>query len=398
VRILVAHSRYLSGAVSGENRVVEDEAKLLRDSGHDVEMWTPSVEDGSGSVMIRNGVEAVWSRRAARTMRSLIRDHAPDVVHVHNLYPALSPSVLRATGDVPIVQTLHSYRLLCLPATFLRNGRVCEDCLGHVPWRGVVHGCYRGSVPASAAIATSLAAHRAARTFDRPTMYLAVSRFVRDKHVAGGLPAARIRVKPNFSWPSPRREGPGEYFLFLGRLSEEKGLPTMLRAMRSLNGARLVVAGDGPERARMEAEAPAGVEFLGAIEPDAVPDVVRRARALVVPSACFEGAPRSILEAYSAGVPVIASAIGGLPEVVDNDRTGVLVPLGDVRKWEEAAERLLDDAEATRLGQGAWQAWQKHFGPDQALRNLEQAYREALGIASDAHVHERAADAAEVIG
>lgn len=398
MRILIAHSRYLSGAVSGENRVVDDEATLLRDGGHEVVVWTPSVDDGSGAVMVRNGVDAVWSRRARRTMRSMIRDRAPDIVHVHNLYPALSPSVLRAAGAVPIVQTLHSYRLLCLPATFLREGRVCESCLGHVPWRGVVHGCYRGSVPASAAIATSLAVHRAARTFDRPSMYLAVSRFVRDKHIAGGLPASRIRVKPNFAWPSARREGPGEYFLFLGRLSAEKGLPTMLRAMRALPGARLVVAGDGPDRARMEAEAPPGVEFLGAIEPDAVPDVVRGARALVVPSACFEGAPRSILEAYAAGVPVIASAIGGLPEVVENDRTGVLVPLADARKWEEAAERLLDDREASRLGQGAWQAWQKHFGPDQALRNLEEAYGEVLGIASETRIRDRAVDPAEVSG
>jgi glycosyltransferase involved in cell wall biosynthesis len=375
------HSRYLSGAVSGENRVVDDEVALLRDGGHEVHAWTPSVEERGGAGMVRTGIEAVWSRRAATHVRELVRDLEPDVVHAHNMFPALSPAVLRAVEETALVVTLHNYRLMCLPATFLRDGHVCESCLGRSPWRGVVHACYRGSVPASAAVAASLAVHRAAGTFERPDAYLAVSRFVRDKHVAAGMARERISVKPNFTWPSPVRDGAGDYFLFLGRLSAEKGLHTVLPAFRATTSAPLVVVGDGPDADRLKSLAGAGVEFRGAVEPADVPEIVRGARALVAPSTCYEGAPRSILEAYAAGVPVIATEIGGLPEVVDDGASGVLVPPGRAEKWSEAVERLLDDGEARKLGQGAWQLWKKMFGPERGLKNLEDAYARVTGSA-----------------
>jgi glycosyltransferase involved in cell wall biosynthesis len=377
VKVLVIHSRYLSGSVSGENRVVEDEVALLRRAGHEVHAWTPSVKE-AGLGLVRPAFDAVWSRRAADEIRSLLRDYQPDVVHCHNLFPALSPAVLRAVGETPLALTLHNYRLLCLPATFLRDGRVCESCLGRAPWRGVVHGCYRDSVPASAAIATSLVVHRAADTFSRPNLYLAVSDFVRRKHIAAGFDPDRIRVKPNFTWPAPQREGPGEYFLFLGRLSAEKGMATIIEASRGRGDSRIVVVGDGPDREALHALAHPGVEFRGAVDGAAVPEIVRRARALLVPSTCFEGAPRSLLEAYAAGVPVIASRIGGLPELVEEGVTGLLVDPNEPEKWADAMDRLGGDDEASRMGLEAHRLWEKRFGPDEGLRNLEEAYRSVV--------------------
>jgi glycosyltransferase involved in cell wall biosynthesis len=368
------HSRYLSGTVSGENRVVEDEVDLLRRNGHEVHAWTPSVTE-TGLALVSRALDAVWSRRATEEMRSVIRDQLPDIVHCHNLFPALSPAVLRAVGDIPLVLTLHNYRLLCLPATFLRDGRVCESCLGHSPWRGIAHSCYRDSMPASAAIATSLIVHRAANTFSRPNLYLAVSDFVRRKHIEAGFDAERIIVKPNFTWPSVLREGPGEYLLFIGRLSAEKGVQTIIDATRGRGGAPLVIVGDGPDREALRARAHPGVEFRGAVDGGQIPELVRRARALVVPSTCYEGAPRSILEAYAAGVPVIASRIGGLPELVEEGVTGLLVPPSQPQGWTDAMARLDDDREAVRMGQQAQRLWAKRFGPDEALRNLENAYR-----------------------
>jgi glycosyltransferase involved in cell wall biosynthesis len=379
----VIHSRYLSGSVSGENRVVDDEVELLRSGGHQVHAWTPSVTE-AGLGLVRPALDAVWSRRAAEEIRLLLRDYQPDVVHCHNLFPALSPAVLRAVGETPSVLTLHNYRLLCLPATFLRDGRVCESCLGRTPWRGVVHGCYRHSVPASAAIATSLMVHRAADTFSRPNLYLAVSDFVRRKHIAGGFDPDRIRVKPNFTWPVPKREGPGEYFLFLGRLSAEKGLATIIEASRGRGDSRIVVVGGGPEREAMHALAHPGVEFRGAVDAAAVPEIVRRARALLVPSTCFEGAPRSLLEAYAAGVPVIASRIGGLPELVEDGVTGLLVDPNEPEKWADAMARLGGDDEASRMGLEAHRLWEKRFGPDEGLRNLEEAYRAVVATTEKA--------------
>ena len=211
MRILVLHSRYLSGSTSGENRVVDDEIELLRSAGHEVLSWTPSVTETSP---LRAAVNAIWSLDEASNVRRLIALHRPDVVHVHNLFPQLSPLVIRAAASrgVPILVTLHNFRLMCLPATFLRDGTTCEACAGNVPWRGVAHGCYRGSRPASMVLASSLMVHRGAHTFDRVRLFLAVSDFVRSAYVQHGIDSARIRVKNNFAWPQPKRQGAGAEF------------------------------------------------------------------------------------------------------------------------------------------------------------------------------------------
>src|SRR6266542_5678779 len=226
LRILVLHSRYLSGDASGENRVVQDETKLLSEAGHLVRVWQPAPERSAGLGLLATGIGAVWSRTAAAEVRRIMQEFGPDVVHCHNLLPSFSPAVIRVAHSEgsAVVMTLHNYRLMCLPSTFLRDGHVCEDCLGHVPWRGVIYRCYRDSALGSAALATSLSLHRMLHTFDRITLYLAVSKFVRDKYIEAGFPSDRVRVKSNFAWRAARREGPGDYFLFLGRLSPEKGV------------------------------------------------------------------------------------------------------------------------------------------------------------------------------
>jgi glycosyltransferase involved in cell wall biosynthesis len=372
MRVLVLHSRYLSGTSSGENRVVEDEVELLRAAGHEVRLWAPSPEDAGGASRPRLAARSVWSRSAVRRVARLAEEVRPDVVHVHNLYPMLSPAVLR-TAAAPVVVTLHNYRMLCLPATFLRDGRACEDCLGRLPWPGVVHRCYRGSASGSAALATSLGVHRLAGTFREVSGFLAVSEFVRDKHLEAGMDAGRIRVKPNFVAPLPRREGPGGDFLYLGRLSPEKGLDRLVGQWRDIPGW-LVVVGDGPDRARLEAAAPNSVEFRGAVPPDQVGGYLARARALVLPSICYEGAPRTVVEAYAAGVPVIANRNGALPSVVSDGVTGLLVDPAGPGGWRDALARLGDDALSARLGEGAFAAWHSRYSPEQGLADLEAAY------------------------
>lgn len=284
-----------------------------------------------------------------------------------------SPAVLRT--DLPTVMTLHNFRLACLPATFLRAGRICEDCLRHVPWRGVAHGCYRDSRPASSALATSLTLHRAIRTFDCVDRFIVLSEFQRQKLGLAGLDSERMVVRRNFAWPAERRNGAGEYFLTLGRLSGEKGLDAVVGSWRS--PLSLLVVGDGPERARLEAIARPGVEFRGAVEPDEAAGLLRRARALLYPSRWYEGSPRALIEALAAGVPVIASDIGGLPEHVIHDVSGRLVPVDAADAWAEAVEALADDATSERLGRGAYESWRENFSPEVALCSLEQIYREA---------------------
>ena len=380
MNVLVLHSRYSTGPSSGENRVVDDEVALLRAHGHDVRVWTPDPPANSALERAVLGARAVWSRAAVAHVRALAAELRPDVILVHNVYPMLSPAVLRTTA-APVVVTLHNYRLMCLPATFLRDGRTCEDCLGRGPWQGVVHRCYRGSAAGSASLATALALHRRVGTFRRVARFLAVSEFVRRKHIEAGIEADRIDVKPNFVDPLPRRQGPGEYYLFLGRLAPEKGIGPLVEAWRDIP-ARLVVVGDGEERARLAATAPATVEFHDPVPGDRVGDYLARARALVVPSIWYEGAPRTITEAYAAGVPVIASRCGALPGVVPDGVTGVLAEPGDVTSWRAAVNRLLDDATAVALGDRAFAEWRTSYSPERGIVDLEDAYRAAMDRAS----------------
>jgi glycosyltransferase involved in cell wall biosynthesis len=378
VRILILHSRYLSGPASGENSVVDDETRLLQRNGHTVTSWTPEPETWTRLKRVATAGRAVWAFSSAERVRRLIQSHRPDVVHVHNLFPTLSPAVLRTAAEyVPVVATLHNYRLMCLPSTFIRDGRTCEDCLGRVPWPGVVHRCYRGSMAGSVVLGTSVTLHRIAGSYDRVALFLAVSTFLKRKHLEAGLSPERLLVKPNFSWPIPRREGPGEVFLYLGRLSAEKGVGTILRAWRPGLGT-LVVAGSGPEEGRLRAMAPPGVVFLGAVDGSAVPGLLQRARALLLPSNWYEGQPRVVLEAYAAGVPVLASDVGGLPEVVEDGRSGFLLPRTDQEAWTAAMQKLLSDQEAVRLGQRGWQLWRERFSPERGLEGLEQAYQQAI--------------------
>jgi len=383
VRILILHSRYLSGSASGENRVVEDEARLLREGGHEVDVFAPSVRSTGGIGLVRTAAETLWSVRAAKEVGHRIRRGHPDIIHTHNLFPALSPAVLRVVhGQAATVMTLHNYRLLCLPGTFLRDGRVCEDCLGRLPWPGVVHGCYQDSAPASSVLAMSTTVHRAIGSYARVQLYVAISQFVRDKHVRVGLDPDRVRVKPHFAWPCSRRQGPGEYFLYLGRLSPEKGVAQLVAAWRRIP-ARLVIVGDGPEASTLRALAPPTVDFRGPVAPDVVPDLLVHSRAVVVPSLSLEGAGKVILEAYAAGIPVLASRTGGLPEVVQDGTTGFLLPPRDATAWAEAADRLLDERLNEQMGQAAWNLWKERYNPEVGLAHLEDVYRRAMGSAPD---------------
>jgi glycosyltransferase involved in cell wall biosynthesis len=382
VRILILHSRYLSGDVSGENRVVDDESRLLREAGHDVRVWAPEPHVSGPVGEVRAGISAIWSTATARAVEQAVRRHRIQVVHLHNLFPAMSPAVIRAAGraGARVVMTLHNYRLMCLPASLLREGRICELCVGHVPWEGVRHRCYRGSVAGSAVLATSLSLHRAAGSFDGVDRFLAVSDFVRGKHVDAGLSRDRITVRANFAWSAEARTGPGDRFLFAGRLAPEKGVDTLLRTWAEAPDLPpLVVVGDGPEEARLRDAAPPGVEFLGRVAAAEMPSLIRGARGLLVPSRWYEAAlPRVVLESYAAGVPAVAADIGALPDGIIEGVTGYLVPAEEPAYWAEALRRLGAPGQSERMGAAAREMWAERYSPERALAALEIVYREVL--------------------
>lgn len=384
MRILVCHSRYRSGPVSGENRVADDEVRLLREGGHQVLRYMPTPAVAGPVDLVKTGAGAVWNRRAVGELLALVERHHPEVIHFHNLFPTLSPASLRLkTRPTPaVVLTLHNYRLLCLPGTFVRDGGICQVCLGKIPWRGVRYRCYQGSVLASVALASSLTAHRAIGSFDRVDRFLAISRFVKQMHVDAGLAEDRIRVKPNFAWPTQLRKGSGEYFLYLGRLSQEKGVDTLLRAWPRSAG-RLIVAGAGPEEPRLKAMSAGGVEFVGRVSEGEAAKLLRGARSVIAPSIGHEGAGRVVLEAYAAGVPVIASDVGGLTESVIHGDSGLLFPASDEVALRRAIEYLLDPRESERMGKRAFELWDELYRPERALSALEDSYASAMRTGLD---------------
>jgi glycosyltransferase involved in cell wall biosynthesis len=377
MRILVVHSRYSSGALSGENRVVEDETAFLRRWGHEVELISPAADELSRPELLGRSIGSVG---IAKEVGRRVRSEGVDVVHVHNLFPTVGPWVLSAAADAgaAVVMTLHNYRLLCLAGTLFRNGEVCEACVGLIPWRGAVYGCYRGSRPQSAVLASAITAARRRGGFSAVHRYLAISEFVRRKHVEAGLPASRILVKPNFVRSPGRREGPGSHYLVLGRLSPEKGVADVVRAW-SPDLGELRIAGDGPERADLERLARGrGIRFEGPVSPEAAAELVLGARAVLVPSRWLEPQGRVVLEAYAAGVPVVASRVGGLRELVRENETGFTAAARDVEAWRAALRELAHDDVSVRLGRHAHELWREQFSPERGRVLLDEAYREAI--------------------
>src|SRR3954452_23301462 len=244
LRIIVAHNSYRERG--GEDAVVDAEIALLRGNGHDVTECRHDNSTLSTLPQFDLLQRTLWSRAAAGELRAMLRAVRPDVVHVHNTFPLLSPAVYWACSSarVPVVQTLHNFRLLCAQAMFLRDGRVCEDCLGRLPWRGVLRKCYRSSSTQSAALVGMLALHRGLGTYRRKvSRYIALSQFSRRKLIEGGVPEHLIAVKPNFVTPQPQAQGARSGCLFVGRLSTEKGLQVLSAAFELMPDPTCAVIG-----------------------------------------------------------------------------------------------------------------------------------------------------------
>jgi glycosyltransferase involved in cell wall biosynthesis len=381
-RVLQVHTRYRQPG--GEDLAVEAEKDLLEGAGVKVRQVifdNADLRDSQSFASdLRLAASAIWSRTAERRVRVEIGASRPQVVHVHNTFPAASPSIYaaaRAEG-VAVLQTLHNYRFVCPAATTFRDGHACTDCVGRsAPWPAVVHACVRGSRPQSAVAAATLTVHRALGTFARGINgYLALTSFQRQVMIDGGLPAERIRVISNFLEPDPgigedRRTG----VIFAGRLAEEKGIAVLLDAAKVVPGVARVI-GAGPLAPKVQQAALAAeVDYLGAGTRAFVISELRRAIALTLPSVWFEGFPLVLLEAYATGTPVIASRLGSLAELVEDGVTGFLTDpespgdLADRIRWAVGHEDQM-----RRLGRNARQRYETQFRGPTHLAGLMEAY------------------------
>lgn len=375
--VLLVHNRYQQPG--GEDAVVASEAALLRARGHRVLMHERHNDELLTMSRWQGAREAFGSRTTALRLERQIAEERPDLMHVHNTWPLVSPVVFRvaARHGLPVVLTLHNLRLLCPQALMLRDGRPCQDCVGRLPWRGVVHRCYRDSAMQTALVGAVTQFHRLIGTWSHAiTRYVALSEFARELFIRGGLPAECIVVKPNFAEVIDRPEVERRGLLFVGRLSEEKGLHLLAEAAEALPpGERITVIGDGPLGESLSAHP--RLVLMGARSAQEVQDWMARSEALVLPSLTYEMFPRTLVEAAACGLPVVASRHGPMPELVRHEGTGLLFEPGNVAALSAALRRVLQDPAAAR----AWgQAARVH---QQACWSAEANYQHLLRLYGD---------------
>jgi glycosyltransferase involved in cell wall biosynthesis len=390
MKIVIVHNTYKEPG--GEDIVFRNECELLRSAGHEVVEYQRSNHDASRYVSVHQltlAKNTIWASDTRREFRQLLLRERPDLVHVHNTFVMVSPSIYWACRDaeVPVVQTLHNYRLLCPGATFFRDGQVCEECLDHGVWRGVRHSCYQGSSRATAAVAAMLTTHRYLGTWSHLIDYfLAPTEFARGKFIKGGLPREKIVVKPNFVDPDPG-EGTGDrnYALFAGRLSPEKGVRTLLAAWSCLNmNIPLHIVGDGPLRGELEEYARqhglSNVTFRGRLAWKETMEVMKKARALFFPSECYEGAlPLTVVEAFACGTPVIASRLGAMQDLIVDGSTGLHFTPGDAKDLASKAEHAwTHPAELDAMRKLARRAYEENYTAERNYEMLMETYERAI--------------------
>lgn len=384
MRVLVVHNAYQQKG--GEDTVVANETKLLREAGFEVELLQTSNDMiRSQAAAARAAVESIYSRRGKVLASEAIRRFRPNVMHVHNFFPLLSPSIFYAARDAGVrtVWTLHNFRVSCANGLLFRDGKPCEQCLGGSPLPAITHRCYRGSASASAAMAASIAFHRARGTWSKMVdCFIALSDFSRDRFVAGGLPPEKIVVKPNFApdagTPIPWSERQGA--IYVGRLSPEKGVSTLLQAWREID-LPLTVVGDGPLRRDLEDSSPANVRFMGHLDAATTARMVGRAKALIFPSLAFETFGQVIAEAFSHGTPVIASDHGSAASLVKSNINGLLFRPADAADLRTIVRSAFGDEALLRQLHAGSRGWYKrHLSPQASLSALLRVYTGAVPV------------------
>lgn len=385
MKVLLCHNHYQQPG--GEDQVFADEGALLEANGHEVIRYTlhnDSIKDMSRWSVARN---TVWNRRSFDELRQLFRGERPELMHCTNTFPLISPSAYFAakTEGVAVVQSLHNYRLLCPKASLLRNGRICNDCLGkRVSWPAVVHGCYRNSRSASTVVTAMLAYHRSRKTWtDNIDRYIALSDFSRQKFIEGGLPASLISVKPNFVYPDPGvGDGKGRYAVFVGRLSEEKGLDTLLRAWQTIGEPlSLKIVGDGPlaDTVQRSAAGDRRVEWLGWRPIAETLSIIGDAACLIMPSTAYETFGRTIIEAFAKSTPAIVARHGAMQELVDHGRTGLHVEPGDPAQLSSAVLTLFGNMRLLAKMRGAArQEYESRFTAEDNYSQLINIYKDVI--------------------
>jgi len=360
MKILLIHNHYkLAG---GEDVVVDNEQRLLERNGHKVIRYYAHNDSVDKMGKVGASLNTVWSRTSFQQLDAVIRDTKPDVAHFHNWFMMISPAGYDACRKhgVPVVQTLHNYRLICPSAIFYRDGHVCEECMGKFfAMPAVQHGCYRGSKAASAVVAGMLTYHKVMGTWaHKVDRYIALTEFARQKFIEGGFDAAKLTVKPNFLADDPQMGAHrGDYFVFMGRWTQEKGVLTVLEAWRLLgqDAPPLKLLGEGPLDAEVRALAAQcpSVELVGKRSHDEAVEMLKDASVLIQPSEWYEGMPMTIVESLACGTPVIAANIGAASTMITHGHNGLHFTPQNAASLADAVRDMLSTTDRSAMQSAA---------------------------------------------
>lgn len=385
MKILFVHNYYQHAG--GEDNVVAAEIKLLAEHGHDVELWSVDNKDLPSGLFgkVKTALTTAYSPASRAAARDHLRRFKPDVVHVHNFFPQISPAVYDACQDegIPVVQTLHNYRPICPGAMLMRDGKICEQCISGSPYLAAWHGCYKGSKPGSLVVANMVARHRREGTWrHKVDRFIALTEFGKGKFVEAGFPADKIAVKANFLHDplrdSPRHYPPAPGFaLFVGRISEEKGIKTLLQAWSAFDDQSVLkVAGVGPLEALLQGKP--NIQALGRQNAAKVSQLMREAAFLVLPSEWYEGFPLVLVEAFAHGLPVLASRLGSMADIIEDGENGLLFTPGDAGDLAAKAKWLLKNPQqAQKFGENARRTFLEKYTAERNYAELMEIYRDA---------------------
>ncbi|MGF9852214.1 glycosyltransferase [Bacillus paramobilis] len=389
MRVLFIHNYYQQSG--GEDNVVAQEMMLLKKYGLDVQLYSvhnDRIKQKGKFDKVKLAVGAVWSYTEYKKMKEHLMEIKPDVVHVHNFFPLLSPSIYSACKslDIPIVQTLHNYRLICPSAMLMRENQICESCLESSLWNSVKYGCYRDSRVQTLPVAMMIKFNKIIGTWENAVdRYIALTNFSRQKFIQGGIPESKIIVKPNFLMQNSEQVNKNleeEYILFVGRISEEKGIRNLLNAWKMINnkkGIKLYIIGDGPDKKMLEEEKFSDdIYFLGKKNSKDVLLYMKNAKYLIVPSIWYEGFPMTIVEAYSVGTPVLCSKIGSLQEVVINGETGFHFKHDNIEGITAVIQEALNYGEYNNMRENVLEVFRTYYTEDVNFNYLISIYSEVI--------------------
>ena len=392
MKILVVHNFYQSSSPSGEDVVFKNEVELLRRNGVEVITYTEHndrIKDYGLWGRLILPFKNIWSAETYRELKRLIKKEKPNIAHFHNIWYLISPSAYYVCREfrIPVIQSIHNQRIFCPKATIYRDGTICTLCYKNFfPWPSVKYACYCNSRLKTAAIAFTLAVHKLMKTWIRYVdTYIVFTKFFRDKFIEWGLPAEKIVIKPHFVFPdpSPRQSGHGEYGIFIGRLSVEKGIRVLLSAWKTLEKIPLKIIGSGNlmQEVRMLSKEIPSVQLISSVSRHELLNLIKGARFLVWPSlGWYENFGLVAIEAFACGVPVIASRIGAMEEIVKDKYTGLLFECGNPKDLADKIKLMIEHPDkCIEMGKNARAEFEAKYTAEKNFEILMKIYEKVIG-------------------